>query len=83
MYMKKQSSELFLDCACHGESVLFKYDEDGYLNVSFYRQGYQPVTRSWKEKLRWIWYILTHDIPYGDQVLFDSQRIKALKNFLK
>jgi len=75
--------ELFLNCSCHSEAIKFNYNiEENNLEISFYQQGLNPRTRSFKEKLRWIWHIIRNKTIYGDQVILNLDSIKKLSSFV-
>jgi len=76
------SKELFLECDCYSEGVKFNYDnEDGLLYISVYQRGFKPRTKTLREKLRWIWQIITKDIPYDDEVVISKNKIQQLAVF--
>lgn len=75
------NKELFLECDCYSEGIKFNYDEDGLLNISLYQRGFKPRTKTWREKLRWIWQIITKDVPYDDEVVISKNKIKQLAVF--
>lgn len=76
------NKEIFLECACYSEGIRFNYDQDGMLNISLYQRGFTPRTRSWKEKLRWIWQIIIKDVPYDDELIISKDKIKQLSQFV-
>lgn len=76
------SKEIFLECDCYSEGIKFKYDNDGMLNISLYQRGFTPRTRSWKEKLRWIWQIIRKDVPYDDEIILSKEKINLLAQFV-
>jgi hypothetical protein len=76
------SKELFLECDCYSEGIKFNYDEDGFLSISLYQRGFKPRTKTWREKLRWIWQIISKDVPYDDEVLISKNKIQKLSEFM-
>jgi len=76
------SKELFLECDCYSEGIKFNYDEDGLLYISLYQRGFKPRTKTWREKLRWIWQIIIKDVPYDDEVIISKDKIKQLSEFV-
>ncbi|NBW11401.1 MAG: hypothetical protein EBR82_25545 [Caulobacteraceae bacterium] len=75
------SKELFIECDCYSEGVKFNYDKDGLLYISIYQKGFKPRTKTWREKLRWIWQIITKDVPYDDEVVLSKNKIQQLAVF--
>ena len=75
------SKQLFLECDCYSEGIKFNYDEDGLLYISIYQRGFKPRTKTWREKLRWIWQIITKDVPYDDEVVISKNKIQQLAVF--
>jgi hypothetical protein len=57
-------------------------DEDS-LYLYLWERGYgHDNTLSWKQKLRYIWQILKHGKPYGDQIVLDRKGCFALSKAL-
>jgi hypothetical protein len=75
------NKQLFLECDCYSEGIKFNYDEDGLLYISIYQRGFKPRTKTWREKLRWIWQIITKDVPYDDEVVISKNKIQQLAIF--
>jgi hypothetical protein len=75
------SKQLFIECDCYSEGIKLNY-EDGLLYISLYQKGFKPRTKSIKEKLRWIWQIITKDIPYDDELIISKDKIKQLSQFV-
>ena len=76
------SKELFLECDCYSEGIKFNYDQDGLLNISLFQRGFKPRTKTWREKLRWIYQIIIKDVPYDDEVIISKNKIKQLTQFM-
>lgn len=77
------NKEIFLECSCYSEGIKFDYNkEENTLEISIYQRGLTPRTRSWKEKLRWIWQIITKDNVYGDEVMLEKNNINRLVEFV-
>jgi hypothetical protein len=76
------SEQLFLECDCYSEGIKFNYDEDGLLYISIYQRGFKPRTKTWREKLRWIWQIIIKDVPYDDEVVISKNKIQQLETRL-
>lgn len=77
------NKEIFLECSCYSEGIKFDYNkEENTLEISIYQRGLTPRTRSWKEKLRWIWQIITKDNVYGDEIMLEKNNINRLVEFV-
>lgn len=77
------SEQIFLECSCYSEGIKFDYSkEENTLEISIYQRGLTPRTRSWKEKLRWIWQIITKDNVYGDEIILEKNNIDKLTQFV-
>jgi hypothetical protein len=70
-----REKEAFIPCSCGSEGLhLFKYKDDNELFISVWEMGYGKDNRlSWKQRLRYIWLVLRHGRPYGDQVVRDRE----------
>jgi len=75
------SKQLFIECDCYSEGIKLNY-EDGLLYISLYQRGFKPRTKTIKEKLRWIWQIITKDVPYDDELIISKDKIKQLSQFV-
>jgi hypothetical protein len=68
---------LFVKCACSTEAVeilRFNYSDTEIANdkgfyFSFWKQGSYTYPMSFKERLRWCWFILTKGKPFSDGVI--------------
>lgn len=77
------NKEIFLECSCYSEGIKFDYNkEENTLEISIYQRGLTPRARSWKEKLRWIWQIITKHNVYGDEIMLEQKNINRLVEFV-
>ena len=75
--------EIFIECDCYSEGVKLSYDKgDKLLYLSLYQRGFTPRTKTLREKLRWIWRIITKDVPYDDEVILNLKKVKKMNTFL-
>ena len=73
---------VFIKCTCHSEGIMIEADEDS-LYLSIWERGYKDDNSfTWKQKLRYIWQILKHGKPYGDQIVLDRGSCFALSRAL-
>lgn len=73
--------EKFISCDCHSEFIRVSFDEEfKHFDLSIWTQTSSKPT--WKNKLRWIWRIITQDSPYGDQVILSENKAKELAEYL-
>ena len=75
-------NEKFIKCSCSSEYVRLSYDEDyKWVDLSIWEcQSSHQAT--WRDKMRWIWHILTKGSPYGDQVILREQEIADMVDYL-
>ena len=75
------SNELFqvCDCGCEVLRVSIEDYSEEYVDVMLSIYSFDPV-RSWKNRLRYIWRILTTGKPFGDQVIISSEKAEQLCN---
>jgi len=71
-----------IPCACYGEGLILRKDEDDFLEVYFYTIGCEGKKLGFKDKLRYIWRVITIGKPFGDQVMLDEQRMIELRDYL-
>lgn len=73
---------VFIKCTCHSEGIMIEADEDS-LYLSIWERGYKDDNYfTWKQKLRYIWQILKHGKPYGDQIVLDRESCFTLSKAL-
>lgn len=66
-------------CNCWSEAVEIQKNEEGDIEMCFWQYGLSLSKHSsFKEKLRWIWYILTHNSFWSDECILDKKTAKAL-----
>lgn len=79
----EETKRIFLTCSCLSESLCVEFDpEYSEVNFAVFKRGLSHTTRSWRNKLHWIWHILKNDEPYSDEVILDFEQIAILKTFL-
>ena len=79
--MIKNKLEYFIECQCHAEGLHIEQDDeynDVYLSLWYY--GHQNLT--WRNKLRWIWYIIKGR-PYPDSIVVKPELISEIIDILK
>lgn len=73
--------EKFISCECYSEFVRVAYDKEfDHFDLSIWTQP--SMKPNWKTKLGWIWRIIKHDSPYGDQVILNKDKAKELAEYL-
>ena len=73
--------EKFISCECYSEFVRVAYDKEfDHFDLSIWTQP--SMKPSWKTKLGWIWRIIKHGSPYGDQVILNKDKAKELAEYL-
>lgn len=97
MKKDKLNSELlnreFFNCDCYTEGVILSHEvhkwrdddfieHDIYLTFWNYGNKYQNGTLRFKDKLRWMWQILTKGIPYPDGIILHEDEAERLGNAL-
>ena len=75
---------VFIKCTCHSEGIMIEADSEmDALFLSVWERGYRgDNTLTWKQKLRYIWQILKHGKPYGDQIVLDREGCFTLSKAL-
>jgi hypothetical protein len=69
----------FITCSCQTEGIYivqFAKGEEVYL--SFFSRGFNPVRMSWKDKIRYIWKLLTTNSPFEDELVLNKKDTKKL-----
>jgi hypothetical protein len=72
--------ETFIQCGCGNEVLRLCYwVDEGEMFLSMYEQ-YKPAT-SIRDKLRWIWRIITKDTPFEDEICLDRAQVEDVIKF--
>jgi len=83
----KELNEIFF-CECFSEGLMLsKYPEDRQISIGFFQLGFYNKNKlSLKERLRWMWHILTTGMPYTDMVMLNDKNAldlaKTITNFV-
>jgi hypothetical protein len=79
---EKCKSEIYL-CACHGEGIKVEKWDDNEIYIAFWSQGlYSKYPMTFKERLRWIWAILTTGRVWADEVILTESTAELLGRYL-
>ena len=76
----KNVNKIFM-CGCHGEGLVVDkfYDNEIYLAMFSQMHRYNGQSKmGLKEKLRWIWHILTTGEPWIDEMILTDQCAREL-----
>jgi hypothetical protein len=76
---------VFIKCTCHSEGIMIEADSElrDVLFLSIWERGYKyDNSFTWKQKLRYIWQVLKHGKPYGDQIVLDRKSCFTLSKAL-
>jgi hypothetical protein len=75
---------LFTICSCQNEILVVDYDHElGTADLSIYEQySSYSFKMSWKQRIRYIWHILTQGKVYGDQIVLNKKQLKELNQFI-
>lgn len=84
---KNLPPSLFIRCECSAESLELSFDEQDkeyYLSIWF--KGFRRPNLPWRERLRFIWRILTHGNIWNDFIIvnrLDAQKIVDYINLVE
>jgi len=80
--MKHQIEE-FIACSCYSEGLyVVKYKDEDEVYLSIFTRGINPKRFNWKDKVRYIWKVLTTEKPFEDEIVLDKQAVAKLKKIL-
>lgn len=79
---------LFIKCDCYGhllEIQKFQYEDNPlqsglYITIWNFDQSNRPMT--WKERLRWCWYILRAGDPWADHIIVSKEKIQQISEYI-
>ena len=73
----------YYKCSCHGEGIMLQYYfNEPTVDLSFWQLGFDDKRLSWKNKVRYIWQVLTTGLPYNDMVILTKKEAGRLGNDL-
>lgn len=71
----------FYECDCHTEGIMMSYEDDEFatIDLAFFNQSLKLTKQlTFKERIRWCWYILRKGIPWNDMVTLSKKTAKEL-----
>lgn len=73
-----------ISCDCGSEILIIEYDAElSLFDFAIYESLASFQTKhSWRNKLRYIWRILTNHHPYNDQIILSKTKAKSLASFI-
>lgn len=82
----------FIECDCAAEGVMLSTEDcltddpktngQRQIYLAFFQNGWNGKELTFKQKLRWIWQILTEGVPFGDTVILNVGNALLLKHYL-
>ena len=73
----------FIQCDCYGEGLLItKFDDEGELYFSYWRQGIDPIKLSWRMRLKLCYLALFKGNYYEDQIILNKEKSKELADWI-
>jgi hypothetical protein len=79
-----QNKTIFLLCDCKSEVLVIDYDSDYQLaDFSIYENfaSYSNKMSLW-QKIRYMYKVMVTGNPYADQMVFNREQLKEIKDFL-
>ena len=78
---KVKNQTLYVTCDCYSEVLKVATDEDcpGDAFFSIYKSG----SRSFTNRLRMLWKVITTGEPYEDEIILNIKEIRKLIKFLR
>lgn len=64
----------FVECGCYGEGLHLSADDEVYLSLWTFHRNSKPT---WRHRPRYIWRIVTHGDPYGDQIVLSPEAART------
>lgn len=82
--MPKQKDTInYFECGCSSEILRIEHVEnDKFFELTFWKMARSPKIMTWKERIRWCWYILRNGTPFNDFFILSYDNAKALSKFL-
>ena len=75
--------KVYIQCSCYTEGMLVEFDEDdGLYYVSYLGHSRESFVLSWKNRIRFIYRLITKGRIYTDQLILDKDGWKELITFL-
>ena len=84
--MHTEDGKIFV-CDCGGEALVVEVEEDdelwdGYVNIAMWQLG-KTSYYGWRDKLRFIWFIIKYGHPYTDSIVIEKEKFKEFKRFIR
>jgi len=86
--IKKDNESIMVKCSCHShalEIMIDDWDKDTVplIYVGIWTHGQRPMPLRWRDRLRWIYYLLKDGRLHADDVILDEKDAVDVSNFLR
>jgi hypothetical protein len=82
--MNKKGIEEFILCSCTSEGIYIKrYKNEEEVYLSIFSRGINPKIFNLKDRLRYVWNVLSKGKPFEDEVVLDKTALSKLLKVLK
>jgi len=85
--LSNNEDNIMVKCSCHAHALEIMYDDWDkstipLIYMSIWTYGQRPFPLSWKDRLRWTWYLLTNGRLHGDDIVIDENDALVIARFL-
>lgn len=78
-----KDADLFIKCDCHSEAMMVqKYAGEDEFYFSYWGEGTNPKSLSFRDKMILCWKTIFHGNPYIDGVILNKAKARKLAAFL-
>jgi hypothetical protein len=79
---------LMVKCACQSHALEIMFDDDDkdcipMIYMGIWTHGQRPLPLRWRERLRWIYYLIKDGRLHADDVIIDEKDALEVANFLE
>ena len=85
--ISNNEDSIMVKCECRSHALEVMYDDwdkdtAPAINIAIWSLGQRPMKLRWKDRFRWIWYLLKDGSLHGDDVIINENDAIAISRFL-
>ncbi len=79
--------DLMIKCSCHCHAIEFHFDDYDKecvpsIDIAIWSLGQRPLKLGWRDRLRWVYYLLKDGELHGDDVILNEKDADHIVEFL-
>jgi hypothetical protein len=85
--ISKDKDDLMVKCSCYSHVIEFHFDDYDKecvpsIDIAIWSLGQRPLKLRWRDRLRWVYYLLKDGELHGDDVILNEKDADSIVEFL-